>query len=267
MKTEFKLITPDYAKKLLGNGKLNRDLRKGKIAKYAQDMQSGNWFAETGEAIKIGKSGKLIDGYHRLNAVTEANVAIYFTIAYDVPDEAMAYLDTGSARTARDIFKIREAANAHNVPSIIQSYYKLKRGSKTLNTNTQTITLNNSEIWEIYIQNPKYWNDLYNQTYNWYVGMYKSLAPSLIGGLYKYFSDIHSQMAFDFFQEVCMGENYTTTSTKLLRDRLLNEKVSVKKTTPMIKIALIIKAWNAYRVKKSIKQLKFNIEEDFPVAI
>jgi predicted nucleic acid-binding Zn ribbon protein len=64
-------VTPEMAERWLGHNKVNRNLRNRRVDQFARDMRSGRWQL-TGEAIKFGKSGNLIDGQHRLWAVIES---------------------------------------------------------------------------------------------------------------------------------------------------------------------------------------------------
>jgi len=81
------IITPEKAKELLENNAENqRKINKQRIKKYAEDMKNGSW-VYNGETIIVSKSGKLIDGQHRLMAVVESGCEIETAFVDDVPDE------------------------------------------------------------------------------------------------------------------------------------------------------------------------------------
>lgn len=74
MNIELVEVTPQMAQEWLAtNAKNNRDLSKVTVKRYANDMVKGQWMV-TGEAIKFDRTGRLIDGQHRLQALIESKV-------------------------------------------------------------------------------------------------------------------------------------------------------------------------------------------------
>ena len=105
---EFKkeLITPSRAKELLEANINNRRVKNEVVNRYAQDILAGRWKEDTGEVIKISKSGIVLDGQHRLYAIVKSNTPIFLHIAYGVDDSVSDVLDTGSVRSATDVFRL-----------------------------------------------------------------------------------------------------------------------------------------------------------------
>jgi hypothetical protein len=105
---EFKkeLITPSRAKELLEANINNRRVKDEVVNRYAQDILAGRWKEDTGEVIKISKSGIVLDGQHRLYAIIKANTPIFLHIVYGIDDSVSDVLDTGSVRSASDVFKL-----------------------------------------------------------------------------------------------------------------------------------------------------------------
>lgn len=98
-------VTPEMAQRLIDNSAINRPLRDGAVKKHARAMVAGRWDLSH-QGIAIDTDGRLIDGQHRLHAVVQAGVPVRMLVAMDVPKVAMQHIDTGTARTARDIFMI-----------------------------------------------------------------------------------------------------------------------------------------------------------------
>jgi hypothetical protein len=69
-------------------------------------MRRGEWRVN-GEAIKISRDGKILDGQHRLMAVLEADVAIETLVITGLEPEAQETMDQGRARSLADVFKLR----------------------------------------------------------------------------------------------------------------------------------------------------------------
>ena len=94
---QTELITPEKAKEYLANQFRNRALRPTKIKDYVRQMKTNKWLVN-GEPIIFDKSGRLIDGQHRLNAVIQADTPQTFDVRRNVDAAAAASIDTGASR-------------------------------------------------------------------------------------------------------------------------------------------------------------------------
>ena len=81
MKINVETITPDIAKQWLTKNVNNRKLRSATCAKYARDIKQGNWRL-THQGIAFDKSGNLVDGQHRLQAIIQAGMPVPMVVAY-----------------------------------------------------------------------------------------------------------------------------------------------------------------------------------------
>ena len=120
----------------------------------------------------------------------------------------------------------------------------------------------------MYYSREKYWQSTVLKSQNWYISFAKIIPPSLIGGMYSTFYDIHELDSENFMNQLCNGYSIENHAIDLLRKKLMQDKVGVKKMTPYQKSGYIIKTWNYYRKKETIKILKFDMtKEEFPKAI
>lgn len=101
VESEWMKIGPREAEKLLATSAINRRLRPRLVECYAEDMREGLW-DETGEAIKLSRTGQLLDGQHRLNAIIEAGVTLELLVVRGLGDQSQALMDQGASRTAKD---------------------------------------------------------------------------------------------------------------------------------------------------------------------
>ena len=97
IKWELVRVTPELAAKWLGKNDVNRKLREHRCAFIARSIEDQKWVT-THQAIAFSKSGRLLDGQHRLRAVIMANKAIEIWVATNVPDEAFQVMDSGLPR-------------------------------------------------------------------------------------------------------------------------------------------------------------------------
>lgn len=267
MKLEKKAVTPSVAKLYLELNTKNRRVKNPVVLRYAQDMLSGNWREDTGELIKVSKTGELLDGQHRLLAVIKANVCINFHFAIGLEDDLAPFLDTGSGRNATDTFKINGIKYDNTIPSIIQSYYLLKKNNGKSNSQVNDKMTNNGLL-GAYRKREKFWQMVASKSHSRYLSFAKILPPSSLGSHYAVFYDINANDAELFMDALSTGLDIKNNSIGLLRQKLIQDKISQKKLPIKIKNALIIKAWNAFRLHKDTKILKYDsLREEYPTAI
>lgn len=264
---EFKkiLVTPSLAAQYLEANISNRRIRENTVSRYVKDILNGRWKQDTGECIKISKNGVILDGQHRLAAVVKSKTAVFFHIAFDVDDSVFSVLDTGSVRNASDCFKIKGIKNETVLPSIMSFYYALKKGT-TVKGIQKNDKMTNDELIDEYYKDVNKWQIVAQKSLTWYNNFAKILAPSFLGGFYAKALEIDSAKANEFMNMLCTGDNITNNSISLLRQKLIKDKISLKKLSVQIKLAFVIKVWNYYiEENHSIKIIKFNPEaEDFP---
>ena len=265
MQIEFikELVTPSMAEKYLQSNISNRRIKEKVVVQYANDMKNGRWKDDTAEAIKISKSGIILDGQHRLEAVKKANIPIYFLIAKGLNDDVFDVLDTGSSRNAADVFKIQGIKHENIIPSIITTYNSLGYGKRmkvsAINKSTNAMLL------EQYEEEEEFWQKVAIKTLGWYRNFAKILPPSIIGGFYAATYRINENNAQKFMNQLCTGVDIQNSVIILLRDKLMRDKLSQRKMPTNIKMALIIKSWDFFQKGKEVKLLKFNEEqEEFP---
>lgn len=101
---EQKLITPEIAADMLTRNDGNRPMRPRVWQGYAKDMREGKW-RQTHEAIAVAANGRVINGQHRLMAVTQSGIAQVFWVAvYDSDETAMDLpIDFGVRRRISEI--------------------------------------------------------------------------------------------------------------------------------------------------------------------
>lgn len=265
---EKKLITPTLAKELLEQNISNRTPKKPVIARYADDIINDRWKEDTGELIKVSKSGLILDGQHRLMAVVKANKSVYFHVAYNVEDSVFDVIDTGSKRSGIDVFKTKGIQNETVIPSIITFYEMLKDNRKRPGTaGKQGLRKTNSELLDIYYSEPQFWANIAKETMRLYKCFSMVLLPSYIGGFYAHLSKLNNELASEFMEQLCTGVGIKCNAIYMLRNRLIEDKISIKKLQQPTKIALTIKAWNLFIKGDDTKKLSYNpIIEDFPKA-
>lgn len=120
------LITPELAEYILAElNSGNRKVSSIKIAEYVDAMSSGEW-PVTGASIVFGKSGRLLDGQHRLRACLRAKKPFRTFVVFGIDDGSFQFIDTGRKRTNPDVFKIKEIENPETTAKAVRWLYIFK---------------------------------------------------------------------------------------------------------------------------------------------
>jgi hypothetical protein len=260
MKIERQLITPTIAREILERNVTNRPIREAHVTHLAKQMKEGDWKCDTGELIQIGKSGSLLNGQHRLNALIRANVSLFFHLATEVNDDVFDVLDTGSTRSASDVLSISGVPNALRVAAVIGFYNSLKDKNKLASQKYQRAS--NSNLLIQYNENPQMWQSITARATSLYLSFAKIVPISFIGGFYAFFYHINPDHAEAFLSQLCTGKDIENNAIDLLRNKLLQDKMSNRKMMANVRIALTIKAWNYFRKGFSPKLLAYDFERD-----
>ena len=145
-------VTPIQAKFILNHcNKANRRIKMQHVETLKRDMEAGNWYNDI-DYIGFNKNGVLINGQHRLKALSLANVkSILLKFDFDV-DQHIS-MDTGAARSYTDQVTISKKSSVaeNSIEALPNKYrYIINAGLKI---NDSKINLSNtelSEIWTVY---------------------------------------------------------------------------------------------------------------------
>jgi hypothetical protein len=262
------LVTPEMAEQMLEKNKNNRKVRYDKINQYAKDMLSDRFREDTGELIKLSTEGDLLDGQHRLLAIVKANKPYYFHIAYGLKKDIFSVIDSGTSRSASDVFKINNSKNSALAPAVIQKYNYLKAGIKTKGFNKSEYKMTNDELLDVYNADSEKWNEICNAGALFYRNFNQVIPTSTFASFYAIFMDKNTVDANNFLNQFSTGQNVENGVIYLLRNRLTKDRMSINKLPQTVKDALIIKAWNCFRSGKTPKNLAFNPETDtYPIIL
>lgn len=104
-KVEVVEVTPELAAEWLKKNTDNyRSLKSAKSRRYARDMKNGRW-RNTGDPIRFGEDGTLVDGQHRLQALIEAGKTYTFIVVSGLSPDDVDALDQGALRTSSDVLR------------------------------------------------------------------------------------------------------------------------------------------------------------------
>lgn len=129
-KTETLLVTPHIAKAWLDVNEINRKPLKRMVDLFARDMASGNWHL-TYDPIRFSDDGRLLDGQHRLMACVQSDTPFETFVVYGMATQTRDYIDTGRARSARDVLTLRGINNVAHVATTLRILLSEKDGNSS----------------------------------------------------------------------------------------------------------------------------------------
>lgn len=271
-------VTPALAEQWLGTMAHNRKLSGQLVERLASMMKQGLWVFD-GSPVRFNVDGELVDGQHRLWAIVEAQYEAEFLVLRGVPREAMATMDTGKRRLFVDVLTLEDAnlASVHSLGAAIQIIYRWEDGSRgaALKANgAGSGTLPNQILLDFFRQNRERLIEVARDGHN-LTSRIRGLPGSSLSLAYWIFEGIDAGDAEFFFARLVDGIGLEAGSPILaLRgyiSRAIANATGRQKIPADLAIALLIKAWNAYREGTSVQVLTFRrggaSPEAFPMPI
>lgn len=252
-----RLITPADAEEILNKNDKNRQIAKGIVDKYVRDMEAGNW-ALNGQTIKIGKTGRLLDGQHRLSACVKSGKSFHAIVVKGLNDEVFDTFDVGNKRSLAQILSDMGESNTALLAASVRQLWQLENRL----VQARTVTPSVNEILDTLEKHP----DLRKSVSGG--NSYRKLgSPSQLVALNYCFIRASEARANEFNERLIHGDELKRGSPILaLRDALIEDRNNPKsRMPPAERIAITIKAWNAFWEGAEIKWLRWsNSREAFP---
>jgi hypothetical protein len=270
-------VTPVIAEQWLGTMVHNRKLSTRNVDKFAEQMKDGLWIFD-GSPIRFNETGNLIDGQHRLWALVEAGHEAQFLVLRGITQEAMATMDTGKSRTFTDILSLEDndLAQLTTLAAVTNAVYRWedgRRGSALSAGGAGTGgVVPNAVLLEFFRENRGRLIECCRMGANGTKRM-RGLSGTSIGLAHWIFDAIDAADAEYFFTHLFDGVGLADGDAILaLRNYLLRALAgsSTRAKLPLdLAIALMVKAWNAYREGGIVRQMTYRrggaSPEAFPV--
>jgi hypothetical protein len=249
-------ITPAIAEKILETNTKNRKLSSSIVTKLAEQMKNGQWNFD-GTPIRIDDAGDLVDGQHRLWAVVESGTPTDFLVVRGVDEKAMATMDTGKSRTFADILSmedrsLKSATNVAATTGLLYRWHRGARGSGLRSANANFVP--HPELLEFFRENKEEIIEVCRIGGNFARGT--GAAQSAFALCVWLFYKIDKEDAEYFFERVRDGVGLDAGSPILALKNWLTKSFTQRPRPHLeFSIAMMIKAWNAYRQGQEVQIL------------
>jgi len=235
----------------------NRPERPRRIRDYNRLMRAGHW-STNGEAIKFSRTGRLLDGQQRLNAIklTEGSgLSVTIEVSWGIPDEAQDTMDQPLLRRGSDQLSLHgiDTGNNRLATGAIRLYRKWTQGHLFAGVHG---AFYNNELVEWVRENPEVLSNLTR-----YIGMGASRIPTKPSpglGVLIGLREVDALAADDFARGLITGANLQPGDPVLtLRDRLMHLRSSrgAASLTDRELVFYYISSWNHWRKGNTLERL------------
>lgn len=246
-------MTPEWASELLAANTNNRHVSQKLVDMYAKDMQSDNW-AANGDAIRVSKTGVLLDGQHRLLACLQSKKSFTTVLVTDLYDEVRSTIDIGRKRTLSDELSMMGKTHAGSIAAAARmiTFYlhnfdfrgRKKPTNQELLDNIQTLQENQIDLEDIAHR----------------VGSASRVVPcSIFVTVFALSYREHSDVQQEFANRIGDGVGLPAGDPRLaLRNTMANLRSRPTHSTLLQPDALraLTLAWNAWITNRPLKSIR-----------
>lgn len=280
MSMRIEVVTPDVAAEYLQSNTRNRAIKPSYLDSLVRAMREGKWVLN-GQPVIFDEEGVLIDGQHRLSACVKSGASFITYVVRGVADSrAFTTIDIGKVRGAHDMASYMGSLTANQskdcvaAARIIRAYELTLDKSEFLGFTKGTDRTNERhEVMAAYALSKL---PMLLECVEHIGNRFSSIAPrSILTACAYLFATKSKDQSFEFFEMLHDGVfSSPYHPIKLLRDTMMTRDRSARKTAREQNaeiMALVFKAWAAYRKGKEVRLLRWNREgvnrERFPELV
>jgi len=264
-------VTPEMAKNWLETNYDNRKPSKITYNYLVNQIQNGKW-QFNGESIKFDENGHLVDGQHRLLAVTLTKKRIDTAVSFGIPRSAFHTMDTGKNRNSADVLSAKGYKNPNVLAAVARQLLAIENNNKDLlkENGLRKTKFDNEDIMDFVHDRPDI-PEVVAEAYN--VGQkmtMKIVSRSVFCTMYYLFYKRHVNDARRFMESVASGVGLELNSPAwALRhslEKMYNEREK-RKYSHYHKCTVLARCWNAFRKNEKMKRPHFRKIEEMPKII
>jgi hypothetical protein len=249
------LITPDMAREWLRDlNTHNRRLNMSHVESLTRDMAAGKWEPNNNAiAFGIDEEGRevLLDGQHRLAAISRAGVAVPMMVARGLPMSAQGAMDIGRHRTYKDALHLADEKNSSTIAAVLRRIALWEAGS--YRSSNAALKPTRAEMDTVLEKYPELRKDA-----DWARGRASSmqLAPTVATFVRWLLRETNESAGVWFTDRLYdLHELPREHVIQVLHKRIVRER-EMRAYGPDDYVALIIKAWNYYRRNEEVGKIQ-----------
>lgn len=267
---EMVMVTPDLALAWLENTKFNnRKVSEIVVKKIETDIRNNRWKFD-GSPLRFDQEGNLVDGQHRLWAVQRAQRSVLCLVVRNLEEHALNIIDTGKSRSFGDILHFNGYVNSNSLSSAARlsiMWRKFNGDLRGYAAASGKIMCSSTEVVEEVENNKSLVDSLQFLVSYKFTKKFMGLGAAAL--CHFIFAKIDKLQADEFFYLMEKGTDLADGHAALalrnsltLRDHLVSRTAKGSRHRSAYLIAIIIKAWNAYREERFIKRLTYGEDRE-----
>jgi hypothetical protein len=254
LSTDVRVVTPAMAEAWLADAGPNRALRRGKVLEYSAAMLAGEWIL-THQGLAFDAEGHLLDGFHRLHACLKAGVAFETSVTMGLEASARPVMDIGATRTPGDILHVDQTeSNANLLAATLRWIWLYEQGDVA---KLIARTFPKTHLFAVRDAHAGVRESFWVAQH-----VHHLCRQSLAVALHYLMAQKDPILATRFAEALFKGEGLQAQDTVYrLRQALIKNALSHrKKMTPVYQAAIIVQAWNLWRLGRftSTRALRWN---------
>jgi hypothetical protein len=256
-------VDETLAAQILEGNSNNRPLSDAHAKRIARQMSNGLWKIN-GETVKIGSTGDVLDGQHRLWAVIYAKVRVWLIIVFGVQPDAFSTIDTiRKSRSGSDVLAVAGLTHHRGQTSAALLYLIHYQRGTLLNSRAAENRVENAQIEEAYTAHPEMVRAVAHVSDK----LRRVMNASVLGFAY-YLLASHDEVLAERMLDTLQDPSAVSINDPFfkLREHLLIRRGDEKRVDALMMIALIIKAVNAAHEGKTIEKLGWRSHGERPEA-
>lgn len=257
-------INREVALKYLESNAYNRKIVRANVDFIKNEINSGR-FMMNGQPIIFDSNGLLLDGQHRLVAVSETDKEIEVLVVRGIDRDSFKTIDTGRNRKSSDVLSIEGVSYSTTLSSAVNRILHKFHQSRTV-SKTGAVKNSNSEILKFYQDNKEELDNYANFTTSLYSSEVKIIPPAVTTAMMFLLSRENKNKARSFIREIYTGKKETDDESALsLRKRLINNKIENVKQSDTILRNLFLSAFRGYCQGKNLSKIQISNNQMFKV--
>lgn len=247
----FFVLTPKIAAYWLREfNSHNRNLRDRGASSLAIDIITGGWDLN-GDTIGFSTDGVMIDGQHRCTAVAQSDIPVPIILVTGLEPVAQDTVDTNMRRTFADALRLAGEPAPLRLAGVTAAVCRWKAGQLRGGGKTN---LSINVLKRVLRDHPEMRESL--PTMRRVAAKIGSMPQSMVGLAWWLFNGLSAEDCADFFTKLYDGSGLEKNDPIwVLRETLEDNAKAKRKLSGPEFLACVIKAWNAYREGRQIKQL------------
>lgn len=241
----------------------NRPLSRPWVEELSEIITAGE-FKMNGDAIRFNSNGDLIDGQHRLHACILSGIPIETYVVRGLEHAAFDTIDQGKRRKSSDILARQGEKQYTALAAAVKAVHEIQNNYAITHKKAFRPSILQKTLAEC---------DGIREVVDECLQMMRTnkarslINPGVACAMMYLTRKSNRQLADLFWSRVYGGESLTKSMPEyLLRQRLTENATSVARLPRDAMVALVIKAWNAVKTGQSVKCLKWNSNEEFPMV-